>query len=56
MYIFFKVAVDCSLKYRQDSGLVSDINSGFTGMIEETAVPFPYARLIVGKRHCRVLR
>ena len=23
--------------------------------IEETAVPFPYARLIVGTRHCRVL-
>ncbi len=23
--------------------------------IEDTAVPCPYARLIVGKRHCRVL-
>ena len=22
---------------------------------QDTAVPFPYARLIVGKRHCRVL-
>ncbi|WP_333119340.1 MULTISPECIES: hypothetical protein [unclassified Microcoleus] len=22
---------------------------------EDTAVPFPYARLIVGTRHCRVL-
>jgi len=22
---------------------------------EDTAVPCPYARLIVGKRHCRVL-
>ena len=23
--------------------------------IEDTAVPFPYAKLIVGTRHCRVL-
>ncbi|MEG4577305.1 hypothetical protein QUA56_32230 [Microcoleus sp. N3A4] len=22
---------------------------------QETALPFPYARLIVGKRHCRFL-
>ncbi|WP_373537878.1 hypothetical protein [Microcoleus sp.] len=26
------------------------------GPKEETAVPFPYPKIIVGKRHCRVLR
>ena len=33
-----------------------NINSGCAGMTsEDTVVPFPYVRLIVGKRHCRVL-
>jgi hypothetical protein len=33
-----------------------NIVSGCDGMIsEETAVPFPYARLIVGTRHCHFL-
>jgi hypothetical protein len=36
--------------------LMVHINSGYTPYdIDDTAVPCPYARLIVGTRHCRVL-
>jgi hypothetical protein len=36
--------------------VIFSINSGAAGIdIEDTAVPFPYATLIVGTRHCRVL-
>ena len=53
----------CNLKYRRGRASRNALpgrawereNSVCAGMIEETAVPFPYARLIVGTRHCRVL-
>ena len=36
--------------------VIFSINSSSAGIdIEDTAVPFPYATLIVGTRHCRVL-
>ena len=35
---------------------ISDLNSGYTPYdMESKTVPCPYARLIVGTRHCRVL-